>query len=890
MLAAGTKLGPYEILSALGAGGMGEVYKASDTRLNRTVAIKILPNTDPDAIARFDREARAIAALTHPHICTLYDVGSAPNSGASDAMPFLVMEHLEGETLASRLQKGALSVDQTVAIALEIADALDKAHRAGIVHRDLKPANVMLTKAGVKLLDFGLAKLRAQPAVAMGGRGASAMATQPAALTGLGTILGTLHYMSPEQVEGKEADHRADIWALGCLLHEMTTGRKPFDGANPATVIAAILTTDAVATRDVASLPPALKRIVVTCLAKDPDDRWQDARDLLRELRWNSEPDGAKVAAASAAGTPSASRVPWVAAVVALSLLVIGLAARQFTRTVPIAPTVRFTVSPPPHTTFYDFADPVRISPDGQRIAFVVRNAQNLAQIWIQSLDGEPQLLAGTEGGMYPFWSPDSQSIAFFTADALKRLSVTNQAVQTICATPPGVSGAWSRNGVIVFASGLGSGSLLKVPEGGGTPVRLTTLDPSRQETMHVWPQFLPDGDRFLYLVRTARPENSGLYLSSVTAPAPKLLMAVDSNAYVADGRLFFVRQGTLWAQPFDARRAQLSDEPVRVVDRVWTFSGDGGAAFSASDGASLVYRPAAGLPSELTWLDRNGKRLGSIGEPAEYTHVALSPDDGRVAIERIDPKTSNGVIWLHDVARTLTARFSLDGSWSWTPVWSPDGTRVAFGSTSQAASGVGVYEKSASGATGEQLLFNSSIVLQPTDWSRDGRWLVGSVMGGTTSELWSVPLAGDRKPVVIQKTLFNENEARLSPDGHWLAYASNEAGRTDVYVRSFPGGDTKRLVSQNGGRQPAWRRDGRELFYRTDEGDVIAVDVKPAAAFEAGAPRVLFRARIQKSFFGHYDYAVTSDGQRFLVNLLSADAPAAPAATMILNWRSKGR
>ncbi len=523
MLAAGTRLGPYEILSALGAGGMGEVYKASDTRLNRTVAIKILPNADPDAIARFDREAKAIAALTHAHICTLYDVGSAPASGVSGAMPFLVMEHLEGETLASRLQKGALSADQTVAIALEIADALDKAHRAGIVHRDLKPANVMLTKAGVKLLDFGLAKLRPQrQAVDTGGRSVSAMATEPAALTGLGTILGTLHYMAPEQVEGKEADHRADIWALGCLLHEMTTGRRPFDGANPATVIAAILTTDPVAARDMATLPPALERIVVACLAKDPDDRWQDARDLLRELRWISEPGDAKVAAASSARTSGASRVPWVAAVVALSLVAIGLAARQFTRTVPIAPTVRFTVAPPLHTTFYDFADPVRISPDGQRIAFVVRNAQNLAQIWMQALDGEPQMIAGTEGGMYPFWSPDSRSLAFFTADALKRLSVTNQAVQTICATPPGVSGAWSRNGVIVFATGLATGSLLKVPDSGGTPVPLTTLDASRQETLHAWPQFLPDGDRFLYLVRSVRPENSGLYVSSVTSPSPK--------------------------------------------------------------------------------------------------------------------------------------------------------------------------------------------------------------------------------------------------------------------------------------------------------------------------------------------------------------------------------
>jgi serine/threonine protein kinase len=802
------------------------------------------------------------------------------------------MEHLEGETLASRFQKGPLPAKQAVAIAIEIADALDKAHRTGIVHRDLKPANVMLTKAGVKLLDFGLAKLRPQSVVDTGA-GASVMATQAAmtqaaALTGRGTILGTLHYMAPEQVEGKEADHRADIWGLGCLLHEMTTGRKPFDGANPATVIASILTTDPVTARDAALLPPSLKRIVVTCLAKDPEDRWQDARDLLRELRWIERPDGAEAAGAQGGRTPASSRGPWVAAVVSLSLLAIGLAAWQFTRTTPSPATVRFTLSPPPQTTFYDFADPVRLSPDGQRILFVVRNSQEQAQIWIRSLDGEPELLAGTEGGTYPFWSPDSRSIAFFTGDALKRVSVINRSVQTICTTPPGISGAWSRNGVIVFSSGLATGSLLKVSDSGGTPVRLTTLDPARQESMHVWPQFLPDGDRFLYTVRTVRPENSGVYVSSLSAHAPKLLLAVDSNAFIGGGPVFFQRQGTLWAQPFDAGRAQLSGEPVRVADRLWTFSLHGGAAFSVSDDASLVHRPATVLPTELTWLDRNGRRLGSIGEPGEYSHVALSPDDTRVAIERLDRTTSNGVLWMHDVARNVTARFSPDGTWSWSPVWSHDGTRVAFSSTVQGASGV--YVKTASGAAGEQLLFNTSIAIQPTDWSRDGRWLVGGRIGatGSASEIWALPLDGDRKPAVIQKSPFNESEARLSPDGRWLAYSSNETGRTDVYVRSFPGGDTKRLVSQNGGRQPVWRRDGRELFYRTDDGDIMAIDVKAGTAFETGAPHVLFRARIQKSFFGRYDYTVTSDGQRFLVNLLPGDAPA-PAATVILNWRTQG-
>src|SRR5262245_55590977 len=528
--APGVRVGPYEIVSTLGAGGMGEVYKATDTRLGRAVAIKILPSADPDLIARFDREARAVAALAHPHICALYDVGSAPppDAAAGDgAIRYLVMELLDGVTLSERLKEGPIAFDLSIAIA--IADALAAAHRAGIVHRDLKPANVMLTKSGAKLLDFGLAK-----ALELGAAGAPAGVTFATreALTGHGTILGTLHYMAPEQVEGKDADRRADIWALGCTLHEMVTGNRPFTGPTPASVVASILTsTPAPIAADAIGAAP-LSRVVETCLAKDPEERWQDARDLLRELTWIRDRDDAADAPATRTGGSRVGRAVVGPTIAAVTLAVIALGALQLRGTaVPPPRTIRFNVPAPPDTAFYDFADPVRISPDGPRIVFTVNRADGRSQLWLQSIDSlTPEPLTGTESGQYPFWSPDGLSIAFFANNALKRISVAGQLVQTICASPPGAGGSWGRSGTIVFSSGFVAGSLYTVPAAGGKPAQLTSLDASRQETMHAWPNFLADGERFLYLVRSSRPENTGVYVGSPKKSSPIRLVAVDSD------------------------------------------------------------------------------------------------------------------------------------------------------------------------------------------------------------------------------------------------------------------------------------------------------------------------------------------------------------------------
>jgi len=883
--APGVRVGPYEIVSALGAGGMGEVYKATDTRLGRAVAIKILPSADPDLIARFDREARAVAALAHPHICALYDVGSAPrpDAAAGDAaIRYLVMELLEGETLAERLKRGPIAFDLSIAIAIDIGDALAAAHRAGIVHRDLKPANVMLTKSGAKLLDFGLAKaLESGTAAAPAG---ATFATREA-LTGHGTILGTLHYMAPEQVEGKDADRRADIWALGCTLHEMVTGHRPFTGPTPASVVASILTSAPAPITADAIGAASLRRVVATCLAKDPEERWQDARDLLRELTWIRDRDNAEGPPATRMGGSRVGRAAMASAIAALTLAVIALGTLQLRGTaLPTAPTVRFNVPAPPDTAFYDFADPVRISPDGSRIVLTVNRADGRSQLWLQSTDSlTPEPLAGTESGQYPFWSPDGLSIAFFADNALKRISVADQVVQTICAASPGIGGSWSRSGTIVFSSGFVTGSLYTVPSAGGNPAQLTSLDASRQETMHAWPHFLADGEHFLYLVRSSRPENIGVYVGSLKKSSPTRLIAVDSNAIPAGDHLYFVRQGTLWAQRFDQTHLRLTAEPVRIAEHVWAFSGHGGSAFSASD-RSVVFRQAAKQITELWWLDRNGRRLGSVGDPGEHVHVTLSPDDRRVAIERLDTN-GNGVIWVHEIERGATSRFSFDPSWNWSPIWSPDGSRIAFAAAPDGKAGI--FQKPTSGATEQEPLFTGDLLGFPNDWSSNGEWLMWSRSApGTDSDIWGLRLSADRKPVPILQTPFFEGEPRLSPNGRWLAYTSNESGRREVYVRSFPAGDTKRLVSTSGGRQSAWRGDGRELFYRTDAGAIMAVGVKTDAGFEASSPQELFRARIQQGFPGRYDYAPTRDGQRFLVNILPGEATS--MATVVLNWDRK--
>jgi Tol biopolymer transport system component len=629
---------------------------------------------------------------------------------------------------------------------------------------------------------------------------------------------------------------------------------------------------------------PSLRRVVATCLAKDPEERWQDARDLLRELTWIRDRDDAEGTPATRMGGSRVGRAAVASAIAALTLAVIALGALQMRGTaLPTPPTVRFNVPAPPipRSTIsrirsgfrQTVTDRLHREPSGWPIAAVA------------SIDrfADARALAGTESGQYPFWSPDGLSIAFFAGQRLKRISVAGQVVQTICAASPGSGGSWSRSGAIVFSSGFVTGSLYTVPSAGGNPAQLTSLDASRQETMHAWPHFLADGERFLYLVRSSRPENTGVYVGSLKKSPPTRLIAVDSNAIPAGDHLYFVRQGTLWAQRFDQAHLRLTAEPVRIAEHVWAFSGHGGSAFSASD-RSVVFRQAAKQITELWWARSKRPASGQCGRSREHVHVTLSPDDRRVAIERLDTN-GNGVIWLHEIERGATSRFSFDPSWNWSPIWSPDGSRIAFAAAPDGKAGI--FQKPTSGATEQEPLFTGDLLGFPNDWSSNGEWLMWSRSApGTDSDIWGLRLSADRKPVPILQTPFFEGEPRLSPNGRWLAYTSNESGRREVYVRSFPAGDTKRLVSTSGGRQPAWRRDGRELFYRTDAGAIMAVGVKTDAGLRSQLPAGALPCAYSQGFPGRYDYAPTRDGQRFLVNILPGEATS--MATVVLNWDRK--
>jgi len=886
-LSAGTKLGPYEILSPLGAGGMGEVYKARDTRLDRTVAIKVLPShlsSSSEVRQRFEREAKTISALSHPHICALYDVGN------QDGVEYLVMEYLEGETIADRLAKGALALEQTLRYGIEIADALDRAHRQGIVHRDLKPGNVMLTKSGVKLLDFGLAKAIA-PSSALP---LTSLPTQASPVTQEGTILGTFQYMAPEQLEGKDADGRTDIFAFGATLYEMATGRKAFSGATQASLISAILRDDPQPISRVQTMsPPALDRVVKTCLAKDPEDRWQSAADIKRELGWVAEGPSVGVPGTAATGWRNRERVAWAVSGILLLALLGSLAALlRIARSQPAAaPVTRFAVLPPGKSTFTapgeSASSQPALSPDGRALAFVAY-AGGRHLIWIRPLGSlTAQALDGTEYGSYPFWSPDGQSLGFFAHGKLKRIAVSGGPPQTLCDASAGRGAAWSRDGVIVFTPTQAE-ALYRIPAGGGAVTPATTLDTSRGELSHRWPSFLPDGRRFLYWTRSLKASNIGIRVGSLDSKNVTSLLPADGMAaYARQGHLLFVRQGALLAQSFDPRSLNLSGEPLRVAEPLGFGSPPGYATFSVADSGVLAYVLGVSPNRELVWFDRGGKQLGSVGEPGIYISPALSPDEKRVAVGVRDPRTASADIWLVDLARGIRSRFTFDPANETTARWSPDGSRVVFSSNREGFTNF--YEKSSSGAGEEKPVFRSDQDKFLTDLSQDGRFLAYHTAGPRTGwDVWVLPLSGDRKPIPFVQTEFSDAQGQFSPDGKWLAYASDESGIFEVYVRPFPAPGGKWQVSTSGGTQPQWRRDGKELFYLSEEARLMAVEVKADSTFEASAPKQLFQARFPTASapFGR-TYTVTSDGQRFLVTRLMEEDRAIPI-TVVLNWAAE--
>jgi serine/threonine protein kinase len=868
-LASGKRLGPYEIVAPLGAGGMGEVYKAKDTRLGRTVVIKVLPEhlaKNLEARQRFEREARAASNLNHPNICVFHDIGR------EDDIDFLVMEYLEGETLAARLEKGPLPFEQVRRIGMETAGALDKAHRRGLMHRDVKPGNIMLTKTGAKLLDFGLAKMT--PALSPGAP------TLSSPLTDAGSVVGTFQYMSPEQLEGKEADARSDIFAFGAVLYEMATGRRAFEGKSPATVIAAIMGADppAVSTLQPAA-PPALDRLVKRCLTKDPDERCQSIYDVMLGLS-----DLAVEPIARTRATPIWRSLSW--AIAALSLIIVVAAIYFGRRPHVLQPPMELTLLAPEKTIF----DSIAVSPDGGRLAFTAIDASGKTQLWVRPLDSlTAQPLSGTEGAVSPFWSPDSRFIAFFADGRLKRIEASGGPLQTLAdAADPALGafgGAWNRDGAILFPRTHADPIYRVSPEGGeGAPT--TAIDTSRQEHGHQWPQFLPDGRHFIYYAWGDTAELEGMRMGSREAAR---VLPIRSKATYAggpdgSGYLLFIRDQTLLAQRFDAKRLELTGEPMSVIQPV--------GAFTVSQNGVLVFDPSGlGANTQLTWFDRAGKRLGTVGPPSSQDEPSLSPDERHVAVTR------EGEVWVYELASGIGSRLTFNGGGI--PIWSPDSARIVFAS----GSGDGtwkLYQKLSTGAGDEELLLKTaSYEIWPVGWSRDGRFLLYGETGPKTR--WDLcvlmnPLnpPAERKSIVFLKTEFIEDFGQFSPDGKWIAYHSTESGRDEVYVRPFrpdsvaalgagstpPGG--KWQVSRGGGVEPRWRADGKELFYYGIDGTMMAAPVKTGDVFEAGTPQPLFWVRAR----GYLRYDVTADGQRFLINTPSGEG--ASALSVVLNWTTK--
>jgi len=861
-LTPGTRLGPYEIASALGAGGMGEVYRARDTRLERTVAIKVLPAhlaSDPERRQRFEREARAISSLNHPHICTIHDIGS------QDGVDFIVLEYLEGETLEARLRKGPLPMAEALRCAVQVAAGLDGAHRRGVVHRDLKPGNIMLTASGAKLLDFGLAKVG--PAVSAGA------ATETAPLTAAGAVFGTFQYMAPEQLEGKEADARTDIFAFGAVLYEMLAGRRAFEASSPASLIAAILDREPPALSvSQPLLPPLLDRVVRKCLAKDPDARWQSARDLRDELLWTTETPAASAVPASAAkGSRRREVAAWgiaAAAVIAAAVLAVLWQPGR----APAARRIELSLLPVDGTSVRF----VSLSPDGERLVVAASDRSDRRRLYVRPLaTGTAQPLAGTEGAETPFWSPDGRFIGFFAGGKLWKVEATGGTPQTICAAAGDPAGAtWNAEGVILF--GASQGPIRRVSAAGGEPQAVTRIE-SQGVARHCWPWFLPDNKHFFYFesVSTGQAKNA-IYAGTLDSRETVRLVDADANMAFASGHLLFVRERELLAQPFDTATMRLSGDAVRVAQRTEFWPPAAYATFSVSSTGVLCYD---GQPRrrQLVWYDAAGRKLGDVSTPAEYVpDFRMSPDGRQVAARRLDDR-GRSQVWIIDLQRGTGSPLGAGGF----PLWSPDGRRIVHMWNPEGPEDF--YVRSASGEGKDEPVYRSEVLHKHGhDWSRDGRFLLYE----TNDALWALPM--EQQPRKPMKVLDGEViQAQFSPDGKWIAYAAADSGRWEVYLRPFPGPGGRTQVSTRGGYQPRWRGDGREIFFLDDEGALEAAEVKlsPSHA-EPGAPKVLFRPllaqRVRSAALREYD--VTSDGQRFLVLVPAAESMQFPL-TVVLDW-----
>src|SRR5882762_1064253 len=878
----GRRLGPYEILSSIGAGGMGEVYRARDTRLDRIVAIKVLPTHLADRSElreRFEREARTIASLNHPHICTLFDIGQ------QDGIDYLVMEYLEGETLAQRLVKGPLPLEQVLLYAIEISDSLDKAHRKGVTHRDLKPGNIMLTKTGTKLLDFGLAKLKQE--VAPANVPLSELPTANDPLTAEGSIVGTLQYMAPEQLEGKEVDTRTDIFAFGAVVYEMATGKRAFEGKSQASLIAAILEREPPAMVSLQPMtPPAFDRAVKKCLDKEPEKRWQAASDMCDELKWIAE-GGSQVTLASAAAVKGFRLLGrrWLILSVGVMLLVAAIAGIAIwnPKPSPPQPVSRVVITLPPNERLAGLDQPaVALSSDGKQLVFVATQG-GTQQLYLRAMDNlEARSIPNTEGAVNPFFSPDGQWVGFFAAGKLKKVSVSGGAALTLgdAADPRGAN--WSIQGMIAFAP-TNVSILQQVPDGGGAPQPLTRFE--KEDRSHRWPEFLPGGKAVLFAAGANAYNFTDAQVavqSAGTSQHQNLIQGGMYPRYAPSGHLVYTQDGSLRAVPFDPQRLAITGAAVPVVEGVLQSPVTGAAQYSFSKTGSLVY-VSGGVQlaqSRMVWVSRNGAEQPLATPVRGYVQPRLSPDGQRVAVTITEQESQT---WLYDLSRDTLTRFTFDGNVSIGAVWTPDSKRIAF--TSNKEGQLNIFWQLADGSGGLERFTTSDYIQFPMSWSPDGKLLAYTEVNlSTQRDIWVLRLS-DRKAQPFLRTPFNESAPRFSPDGHWLAYISNESGRYEVYVQPYPGPGGKWQISTEGGTEPVWNPNGRELFYRSGD-SVIAVEIATQPGFVAGKPRKLFEGRYEPAPVPIANYDVSPDGQRFLMLKPTEQAQVAPTQiNVVLNW-----
>jgi serine/threonine protein kinase len=877
----GQMIGPYEVEAPAGAGGMGEIYKARDTRLDRTVAIKVLPAKtadDADFRARFEREAKAISSLNHPNICILYDIGR------ENGTDYLVMEYIEGEPLSERLKKGPLAVDEAIDIAIQIADALDKAHRQGLIHRDLKPANVMLTRDGAKLLDFGLAKFQ----ISNGNGNVEGLTgvTHTAPLTGAGSIVGTMQYMSPEQLEGQPADHCSDIFAFGAMLYEMLTGQRAFEGKSQASLIASILSKEPTPIASIRPMfPPGLDRLVRKCLEKDPRDRWQSASDLCDELRWIQK-------SGSQAGIPVQVsrrrrfrfRLAWLIAIIT-GLTAVVLAGKIFLEPQPVPAVRKFKIGLGEEIKNANWS---RISPDGKLLAIRAIDSLGHSSIWIRpmnSLDAYP--LAGTDGAGRPFWSPDSRYLAYFINNQLKKVPASGGPVQLICEVN-GYDGSWGSSGIILFDNSAGD-SIRQVSASGGIASAATKINRDRNEQTHAWPCFLPDGKHFLYLADIDTSLQAvGTYMvcvGSADDDLDKQLFPVDSRIeYSKAGYIIYWSDGVLFAHPFDAKKLEAVGEAIPIAENVSIFRN--AALFSISDEGTLAYQIGSDMGlSQLLWLDRSGNVIDTVGVAGYYSDIALSPDGNRLAYEVTDPQIQAEDIWVYDLVRNVPSRLTFEESNEVWPIWSPDGSSIIYASNKNGH--FELMERQANGLGEPKLIFSAKGETGPSDWSRDGK----TIILGNFQDNWNIWLlnaqdSGQYEP--LTSAPYTERKGRISPNGRFIAYQSNESGRAEIYVRDLRGSGGKWQVSADGGFSPCWRSDGKELYYSNQNWNLMAVSVSTDQdSFQAGVPEKLFNRRYNSTGIVQNRYVAADDGQRFLMNVPISE-PGKSEIVVVLNWDSE--